>query len=883
MTGPVPTLPVGGRYQLERELGRGGAATVYLARDLHHDRPVAFKLLRREVTLAMTAERFRREIATAARLQHPHICSVYDSGETGGQLWFTMPYIRGESLRQRLRREGRLSVADALRITCDCAEALAFAHRAGIVHRDVKPENILLTEDGNPMLADFGIALHLDRHSGEHLTEEGHGVGTPMYMAPEQAMAERADPRADQYALAAVCYEMLAGRPPHQGATVHAVIAQRVTEPPPAVRTHRAETPPAVDLALARALSVEPGDRFRSVTEFAKALTSPAPAAAPRRRRRVPRGAWIALATASTGAVAVLAVRQAGKPAPNPGGAIAPAPVALAAPVPAASPTRLAVLAFQNLGDSTDAYFAEGMADELRGKLAGLPGLEVISRGSSIQYLRSSKSPAAIGAELGVPYLLTGTVRWEKGARGSRVRVSPELIEARTGITRWAHPFDAALTDVFAVQADIAGQVAGALHLALTDSARAQLSVVPTRSLDAYQHYLRSRELRSGEVSPAALRSAIAELRDAVRLDPAFVSAWAELAQTQMEAFRMGGLMVEDADSARASLRRAAALAPDSPDVLAASARYHLMVEGDFTRALRDYRDALRGAPHRGDLLSAAGIVEMELDRWPEAVADLEHAARLDPRSPDAASRLGIAYARLRRYPEARREVDRARSLRPASLSLAYTRARIAAAEGDLPGVRRLLRDLERTSGPRAVAAYVALREDLIWALEDDQLRTMTTLTPDDLDGGRADWALALSEAHAFLGDGARSRAYADSAVAAYDTMLAGWGRRRDRGQIVATRALALAFGGRLRAARAAADEAGALQPLGSGLQSPYVAYLRSRIDVMAGDRPAAVARLGALLGYPGQQSRAWLAIDRTLAPLRGDPGFARLLEGPSS
>jgi len=869
VTGPAPGIALGGRYQLDRELGSGGMATVYLAFDLRYDRPVAFKLLRRDVTLAIDTERFRREIATAARLQHPHICSVYDNGEADGQLWYTMPYVRGETLRERLRREGRLGVAEALRITRECAAALAYAHRAGVVHRDVKPENILLTEDGNSMLADFGIAVPVNRPRADHLTDEGHGVGTPAYMAPEQALAQPADPRADQYALAAVCYEMLAGRPIHAGPTIHAVIAQRVTETPPDVRTFRPDAPPSVERALARALSLEPADRFPSIAEFAQALTDPLPGG---RHRRAPRWAWIALATVSTGAAFALALRQpSGRP--DGGNAVAIPPAVAAEPG-----IRLAVLTFENLGDSADAYFADGMADEIRSKLAGLPGLEVIARGSSSQYRGSAKPPAEIAEELGVPYLLTGTVRWEKGPKRSRVRVSPELIEASTGVTRWARPFDAAFTDVFQVQADIAGQVAGALHLALTDSARAQLSAVPTTSLDAYARYLRSRELRSGESTPEVLRAAIAELTQAVRQDTGFVAAWAELAQAQMDVFRQGGLLVSDADSARATLDRAAALAPASADVLAASARYHLGVEGDFATALRDYRQALRSAPHRSDLLIGAGTVEMELNRWSEAVADLEHAARLDPRSPDAAFWVGSVYFRLRRYDEARRELDRARSLRPASMSLGYSRARLAAAEGDLPGVRRVFQELERSAGPRAVAAYVALREDLIWALEDDQLRIITTLTPEDLDGGRADWALAVAEAHHFLGDSERSAAYADSAVTAYDAMLNAWGNRRDRGQIVVTRAMALALGGRLSQARASADQAGALQPLGSGIQSPYVAYVRSRIDAMAGDHQSAVTRLRAILAQPAQQTRGWFAIDRTLAPLRGDPEFEALI-----
>ena len=203
---------------------------------------------------------------------------------------------------------------------------------------------------------------------------------------------------------------------------------------------------------------------------------------------------------------------------------------------------------------------------------------------------------------------------------------------------------------------------------------------------------------------------------------------------------------------------------------------------------------------------------------------------------------------------------------------------RLAVAEGDVATARRVLREMETTAGPRAVTAYVALREDLIWLLEDDQLRIMTTLTAADLDGGRGDWALALSEAHRFLGDSMRSRAYADSAAAAYVETLDRWGNRRDRGQIVVTRALALALAGRMPEARREADLAGKLQPLDAGQQGPYVAYVRSRIDAMAGDYPRAVARLDSILARPAHVSRAWLRLDPTLGALRGQPGFERLL-----
>jgi TolB-like protein/Tfp pilus assembly protein PilF len=535
------------------------------------------------------------------------------------------------------------------------------------------------------------------------------------------------------------------------------------------------------------------------------------------------------------------------------------------------------VLPFENLGDSADAYFADGMADELRGKLAGLSGLEVIARSSSSQYHDASKPAAQIAQELGVSYLLTGTVRWEKGAGPSRVRVSPELIDAQTGVTRWAEPFDAALTDVFAVQASIAGQVAESLHLALTDAAKAQLAAAPTQSLTAYARYLRSRELRSGEISPTALRAAIAELREAVALDSTYAAAWADLALVQVDAFRLGGMQVPDAETARATLDRAVALAPDSPDVHAASARYKLKIEGDFAGALQEYRAGLRAAPNRSDLLAGAAMVEMELNRYAGALGDLEQAVRIDPRSPDASSALASAYLRVRRYADAEAEIDRARRMRPGSVSLAYVQARISAAQGDLPAVRRVLREVEATAGSRAVAAYVALREDLIWALEDDQLRTVTTLTPRDLDGGRADWALAVAQAYRLLGDTVRSHAYGDTAAAAYAELLQGWGDRKDRGQVVSTRALALALAGRMRDALADAELAGRLQPLGSGIQSTYVAYVQARVYAMAGRREQAIERIRAVLAQPAHQSPGWVRIDRTLAELRDDTAMAAL------
>ena len=368
------------RYAIERELGRGGMATVYLAQDLRHDRPVALKVLHPELAHALGPERFQREIHFAARLQHPHILTVLDSGEAAGQLWFTMPFVEGESLRDRLRRERQLPVDDALRIATEAARALDYAHQHGVVHRDIKPENILLTRDGSTLVADFGVARALGADDG--LTQTGFAIGTPAYMSPEQAAGDKGiDARTDVYSLAAVLYEMLAGEAPYTGPTAQAIAAKRLTEPPPSVRAVRPSVPESEDQAIRKALAPVAADRFSNAAQLAQALqpasvtASPmtaAPAAptvvtakttsATVRRRRIPIAALALILGLLIGAGALFAWRRSHA---NP---------------ESSGERRVAVLPFENLGDSADAYFADGITDAVRGKLTALPGMRVTVR-----------------------------------------------------------------------------------------------------------------------------------------------------------------------------------------------------------------------------------------------------------------------------------------------------------------------------------------------------------------------------------------------------------------------------------------------------------------------------------------------------------------------
>ena len=850
-----------GQYALERVLGRGGMATVYLAHDFKHKRPVALKLLHTELGSSLGSARFRLEIETAARLHHPHICPVYDSGEVytragEARLWFTMPFVRGESVRDRLRREGRLPIQEALRITLEAAGALQYAHDEGVIHRDIKPENILLSHHGSTLVADFGIARPVDPPAERNLTLAGLALGTPAYMAPEQAMGVgTVDARADQYALAVTAYEMLVGAPPFAGPTGAAIMASRYLVPTPSVRDARPDLPQAVDEAVQRALALEPGDRFGSVAEFARALESRSGGASRRR--------WRPALLAAAGVAALLiaggmfAWRQAG-----------PA-VTVARP---AVLKVLAVLPFENRGDTSGVYFADGVTDEVRTKLAQVGGLEVIARSSSNEYRGSGKSPEEIARELGADYLLTGTVSWEKPpGGGSRVRVTPELVEIRPGAaprTRWGHPFEAALTDVFAVQADMAGQVAQALDLALGADARERLAARPTRNLEAYTAYLRGTELRSGEYSPETLRAAVAEFERAVALDPRFAAAWAELGLAQLDVFLLGGSQSRDAEAAGRSVERARALAAESPDTRLASGRHELVTRGDPVWALAEYRAGLQIAPGRADLLSATARAEMHLGRWADALANLEHAARVDPRSAVVLGGLSDVYARMGRFREADAAMARARELRPTSMSLAYTNARIAAAEGDLGQVRAILQSMEAVHGTRAVVAYVALREDLIWALDEERQRTLLQLLPADLDGGRADWALALAETHWLRGEGARARNFGNTAVTEFATLLSEWGGRVGRGQMVALRAMSLAYAGRIAEAIAEGERSNALQPPGEFVAGPYTRYLLARIYLLAGEPEKAMDRIEAIGQVPSYFSPGWIRIDPTLAGL---------------
>ena len=867
-------------HRLERELGRGGMATVFLAHDIKHGRPVALKVLNPELSASLGTERFEREIRLAARLQHPNILTVLDSGEIpseGGSpalLWFTMPFVDGESLRQRLDREGQLPVPDALTIIREAADALACAHDHGIIHRDIKPENILLG-GGHALITDFGIARAI---GGERLTGTGFAIGTPHYMSPEQAAGSGAvDARSDVYALGCVLYEMLAGEPPFTGPTARAIMARSLTEPHRPLREIRETIPRSVEQAVATALAKAPADRYANAAQFAAALTLSVPtptttasvAVPPARRQHRPgfptRPLIVGLALAMIlGSVAVF--RAMRTPASDGSG-----------------PQRLAVLPFENLGDSADAYFADGVTDAVRGKLSTLPGLQVTARGSSSPYRNTAKTPRQIGDELGVQYLLTGTVRWDKRADGtSRVQVSPELVQVATGASKWQVPFEASLTDVFQVQGDIAGRVARALDVALGDSTRQRLSERPTQSLAAYDAFLRGEAASEGigAIDPASLQRAIGYYERAVRLDSTFVEAWAQLSRASSQLFFAGGTRSSEAGlRARQAAERALALGPGRPEAHLALGDYYSYVANDGAQALRSAREALRLGPASADLLLAVARAEQGLGDWAEVLNHLERAHALDPRSVLVARRLGIGLLWMRRYAEARAAADRALVFAPSNLALLNQKAMAAAGEGNLAGAQAALAAVPPEVDPAALVAWVANVYWGGWMLGAEQQTLLLRIGPSAFGGARSNWALALANISYLRGDSAGARAYADSAQRDYSERLR---VAPNDGLLHVFRGLALAYAGRRGEAVAAGERGIALLPMSRDAYSgASLLHNLVRLYTVVGEHDKAVDGLEELLRVPYIISAAWLRIDPNFAPLRNNPRFQKLVAGP--
>jgi eukaryotic-like serine/threonine-protein kinase len=731
------------RYRFERELGQGGMATVYLAQDLKHQRPVAIKVLKSELAAVLGAERFLREITTTANLRHPHILPLYDSGAAAGALFYVMPYVEGESLRDRLRREGQLPVDEALRLTREVAEALEYAHGQGIIHRDIKPENILL-ERGHAVVADFGIARAASTAGGDKLTETGLAIGTPAYMSPEQATGERdLDARSDLYALGSVLYEMLAGEPPYTGPSAQAIIAKRFREPVPRVSTLRETVPPAVETALTRVLAKSPADRFATAGEFARALTADAVPATSRTLRR-----GIAVGLTVVGAAGLyLAVR------------------ALAAGSTGSAPTirSIAVLPLDNYSaDSTQDYFAEGMTDELTTDLATISQLRVTSRGSAMQF-KGKNRPATpeIAKALNVDAIVEGSV----SRSGDRVRITAQLIDARADKHLWAQTFERKSSDVLALQAELASAIASAINVQLTPGEQSRLSAAPTVDPEAHDAYLKGRYFFN-RPSDENLRKAIVQFEEVVRLSPTFAPAWSGLSDAYTwAAYNEGFIRAADAKPlAKAAAERAVALDSLSAEAHTSLAVFKAWFEYDWTGSEREFRQAIALNPNYAFAHDQFGLVLGIIGRFDEAIAEGQKAIALDPLSPTNLIDATASYVYAGRTAQGMALARKAEELDPTFFFPVAQEAKVAALAGNYPEAIAKYRQAQTMGAPPFTTADLAY----VQGISGDRAGAMASLAElrkISPGGEAAPFNLAL--VYLGLGDHTRAIDYLEQAYAA--------------------------------------------------------------------------------------------------------------------
>ena len=600
-----------GRYAVDREIGTGGMAVVLRARDVRHERWVALKVLRPELASTLGAERFIREIRLAAGLHHPHILPVHDSGEAGGLLYYVMPLVEGESLRDRLAREGQLGLDDVLLVAREVAEALHYAHARDIVHRDVKPENILLAQ-GHAFVADFGIARAISAAGGLKLTETGLAVGTPAYMSPEQAGADdRVDGRADVYALGCVLYEMLVGEPPYRAPTSQGVMAQHATAPVPSVRQARPSVPEHVDLAIRRAMAKAPADRFASAEALAAALrpasgtsgTSGGPAAPrPRRAARV------------VGAAAMLVLAAgvwAGARAWTGAGS--------------ERQVSIAVAPIRNLGDSGDLVITDGLTQELTGALTRVRGVAPRPYASVVAAARHDGNPLDLGKALGVDYVLASTLRRLRG----QISMSTELIRVRDGTNVWSpHTFHGSIEDLFRLQDSLTSQIAAELAGTLAPGAIASAGT-GSQDPEAIRLYLQARQIPP--VSAIGSERAVRLLLAAVARDSAFADAWGALAAAYSNWAQFSGNSPwELQQRITAAADRALALDSLSAEAWGVLA-FQSYTAWDFARADAHYGRAIAGAPTAAWVHADYANVLHLLERHDSAAAETRRALRLDP------------------------------------------------------------------------------------------------------------------------------------------------------------------------------------------------------------------------------------------------------------
>ena len=875
-------------YRIVEKLGGGGMGVVYKAEDTKLKRTVALKFLAPELTRDEEAKtRFIYEAQAAAALNHQNICTVYEVGEHDGQSFIVMEFVEGQSLEDRIKG-GPLPVNDAISFAIQTGEGLGEAHEKGIVHRDVKPANIIITERGQAKILDFGLA-RLDAHQMK-LTKMDTTLGTAAYMSPEQASGGEVDRRTDIWSLGIVLYEMITGQRPFAGDYEAAIVHSILNDEPEPLTSRRSNVPMELERIVGKALAKNASERYPHVEDMLvdlRALRSDTQThRLPQTRKRPHRN--IAMLTVGAAALVIIAL----------GAAIVLRMLRPATEMQhhraADGRTMIVVLPFENLGAPEDEYFANGTTDAITARLAGVSGLGVISRQSAIQYKKTDKSTRQIGHELGVDYILEGTVQRERpGDPTSRVRVIPQLIRVVDDTHVWAQTYDRDMSDVFRVQSGIAEQVARQLDVALLETERRAMEKRPTENLAAYEDYMRGMDhFENGNI--ADVEMAVGLFQKAVSLDPQFAEAWARLAMAQHHLYwvldRPGALTLE-----MEAAEQAQKLAPDLAETQLAL--------GDVAYAQREFGQALehfeRAERERrsGDAAAAICRTLRRLGRWEEALSYAERARRLMPRSYSVrADYLGYTKACIRRFDEAEQDLNEAMSLSP-YLTAAYVQKAdvLVAKSGDIAGAKLIMLEMTRRTNI-AEAAEGAVAQGLLGSavgfdlciFPETYMEVFDAFEAGPLDRYRGTQPAVVAGTHLgraliyeAMGDKLSASARYDSARVYYERII----RSNPQSAYVClyhgNLGRAYAGLGRCTEAIREGEEAVRMIPISKdAIVGPDVVENLAEIYVRCGKHEAAIDQIETLLSIPSDISAGRLRVDPTWNPLRENPRFRRLSAG---
>ncbi len=856
-----------GSFEIVEIIGRGGMGVVYLAHDTKLKRSVAIKSIPVELRTSLAAQtRFQREAKLLASLNHPNIAVIHEIIEQEeGTSYLVLEYVPGQTLAQRIAQKP-LKLEEALSIGQQVAEAVSAAHDKGVIHRDLKPGNIKVTPDGRVKVLDFGLAKTVAGEALERpttVTLPGRVIGTPAYMSPEQARGNPTDKRSDIWSFGCLLYEMLTGRIPFEGETVSDTLAN-ILQTEPDWQALPQSTPEKVRSLLRRCLEKNPHRRLRDIGDAAieiRETTNMSAKSVPTKSRKVA----MIIGAATIIVLTVIAVR------------IIPQKQVQSS----SKEIRLVVLPFENQDSAEEEYFADGITDEITARLACIHGLAVISRQSAMQYKKREKNARQIADELGVDYILEGTIQRERPSDlNSRVKIRPQLIRAADDVHVWADIYENDMSEVFQLQSDVAERVAQALDITLLEPERRALASKPTQNMEAYEYYLRGNDYFQRSGLENDWRIAIGMYEKAVELDPAFALAYAQLSRANARLYYHYERSEERLTMAKKAVDRAFQLNPDLPEAYLALGEYYYRSNLNFDRALEQFAIAGKSQPNNSELLSNIGFVQRRQGKFEQALNNLQRACELDPLSSPLARAVGTTYVWLRKYPEAERYYNRAISLSPDWPELYSQKAWLYVLwDRSTKRARAVLKDAaENLKLTEKSFINTLVRLDVFDGNYQEALDRLSLIS-EDVERGTIFIPNAARHAriYDFMNNDELAKKYYDEARIILEAKVQ---QHQEDDRFRSFLGIAYAGLGREEDAIREGKKGVELLPVSEdAFSGPSRVEDLAQIYVMVGKFDAAIDQLEYLLSIPGELSIPLLQLDPAWDPLRNHPRFQKLLE----